>query len=273
MVVVNDGSDDDTESVALKYKDRIQYLSQPNGGTSAARNAGLKLAKGKYLLFLDADDLLHRDAVAWQVEAMQGKDNRLCVMGFGRFRFDGALEEKVDKLPPDERPLERLLVFENLAPPHAFLSPRQMVVAIGGFDDRWTRSCEDWDLWIRLILAGAEIVVVSRVGAYYRRHEESATRNHLRMDTVTAELLLSVQKEMRNRPDLLQRWGLTYPQFKKRQKPIIVDAFLGAAYSLRKQGNYSGCLYYHLASLWRAGWNGQAVLGLIKLAPQKLLGR
>jgi hypothetical protein len=273
MIVVNDGSDDETETVALSYKQQIQYVSQPNGGTSLARNAGIKRADGKYLLFLDADDLLHREATGWQVEAMQGKDNRICMMGYGKFQAEGSFEDKIDKLPPDERPLERLLVFENLAPPHAFLCPREMVVSIGGFADQWTRSCEDWDFWIRLILAGAEIVAVPRVGAYYRRHEGSISTNHLRMDSKIAELLLGVQKEMRRRPDLLQRWGMTYPELKKRQKPIILDALLGAAYSLRKKGDYIGCLYFHLASFWQVGWSVQALLGLIKLAPQRLFGK
>src|SRR6516164_9832221 len=63
-VVVNDGSDDDTEAVARRYGDRVRYAWRPNGGISAARNWGIAHARGAYLKFLDADDYLHPDQVA-----------------------------------------------------------------------------------------------------------------------------------------------------------------------------------------------------------------
>jgi glycosyltransferase involved in cell wall biosynthesis len=56
IIVVNDGSTDDTEAVASRYLDKIRYLSQPNGGPSSARNSGLRVACGKYVAFLDCDD-------------------------------------------------------------------------------------------------------------------------------------------------------------------------------------------------------------------------
>src|SRR5256885_924618 len=62
-IVVNDGSDDDTDAVARRYGSRISYLRQGNSGLPAARNAGIRKARGKFLLFLDADDLLHPQAV------------------------------------------------------------------------------------------------------------------------------------------------------------------------------------------------------------------
>jgi glycosyltransferase involved in cell wall biosynthesis len=59
VVVVNDGSPDDTEKVALSYGDAIVYVGRANGGLSAARNSGIACAKGRFLKFLDADDHLH----------------------------------------------------------------------------------------------------------------------------------------------------------------------------------------------------------------------
>ena len=89
IIVINDGSDDNTDEVARAYGDRIRYLYQTNQGQAAARNAGISIANGKYLLFLDADDLLHPEAIGWLVEATQGSDNVLCVMGVQYFVNEG----------------------------------------------------------------------------------------------------------------------------------------------------------------------------------------
>src|SRR5579871_1913129 len=59
VIVVNDGSDDDTEQVAHRFGSQVRYIHQANAGVSAARNRAIGLAQGEYLHFLDADDLLH----------------------------------------------------------------------------------------------------------------------------------------------------------------------------------------------------------------------
>jgi len=229
------------------------------------------VAEGEYFMFLDADDLLHRDGVAWLVEAMEGRQDRICLMGFRKFDGHAALSAEGGSLPPDERPLARRLLFENLGPPHAFLCPKDRARAIGGFDDRWRYACEDWDFWLRLVLNGADVVAVLRIGAYYRRHDGTLSTNRARMYPSTAERLLQVQEEVRARPDLLRRWGLTFAEVRKRHKPLLREALLGAAYNVRKQGDYRRSLGYYLSSIWRAGWSREAMLGLLKLGPQRLL--
>ena len=87
VIVVNDGSDDDTDAVARHYAERICYIAQPNCGVSVARNAGMAAARGDFLLFLDADDLLRPDAVRRMVAATQGEE-RLVVQGWQCFDDD-----------------------------------------------------------------------------------------------------------------------------------------------------------------------------------------
>jgi GT2 family glycosyltransferase len=272
-VIVNDGSDDDTDAVARRYGDQIRYLAQPNRGSPAARNAGIAAAAGRYLLFLDADDLLHPEGVAWLVDAMAGREDRVCLMGFRKFQSADALDDQPGSLPPAEGPLAPRLLFGNLGPPHAHLCSRSQVQAIGGFDDRWRYGCEDWDLWLRLALAGAEFVRVPRLGAYYRRHEGTVSTNRARMQSLNTLRFLQSQSELRERPEVLRRWGLTLAEVRRRQKPLLQEALLTVAYDLRKQGDYRGCLVNYLRSIRWGGWSREAVRGLLKLGPQFVLGR
>lgn len=68
VVIINDGSTDSSNKVAEKYKDRIEYIEQTNQGPAAARNAGLKTARGVYVAFLDADDYWHQEFLSNCVE-------------------------------------------------------------------------------------------------------------------------------------------------------------------------------------------------------------
>jgi glycosyltransferase involved in cell wall biosynthesis len=271
IILVNDGSDDDTEAVAQRYAAQVRYIRQANGGSSSARNAGIRAARGKYLLFLDADDLLHPEAVSWLVEAMQDQEDRVCVMGYRKFRIDPAQEVGNDYLPPAEQPLVRRVMFECLAPPHGHLCSKTLALRIGGFDDSWTNGCEDWDFWQRLALAGATFVAVPRVGAYYRRYDGSVSTNWLRMDMMQAAILLRAQREFGARPDLLRQWGYTPEETQRRFKALVQEFMLGAAYRLGKVGEFRRSLVYYIGSIYRGGWSSTAVLGLAKLLPNFLV--
>lgn len=71
IIVVNDGSAEDLSDLSRKYGDRIVWLTRGNGGPGAARNTGIAAARGKYIAFLDADDLWHEDKLSLQVARME----------------------------------------------------------------------------------------------------------------------------------------------------------------------------------------------------------
>ncbi len=204
-VVVNDGSDDDTDAVARGFLPRVRYVSQANAGLPAARNAGIEAAAGKYLLFLDADDLLHERAVEWLVSATGGREDVLAVCGWRKFATDPSVPIDTDFVIPPGDAFPRL-IHANPAPPNAYLSSRALVNAVGGFE-RSLRSCEDWDLWLRLALAGAAFVAVPQVGAYYRQTPGSMSTNHERMLVTRTEVLVRAHAGFARAPALLARWG------------------------------------------------------------------
>ena len=182
-VVINDGSTDASGEVALQYAardGRIRYVRRRTGGFRPRAIPVWTCARGKYVFCLDADDLIHDEALAWMAAAMDDRSQRVCLMQARNFVNDPA----VDGFPFEARPrAENFLpniLADNFGP--ASLLPRRgaMVLAAGGFDAE-LRACEDWDLWIRLALLGAELKNVDRIGAYYRRHPTSMSAGKFRM--------------------------------------------------------------------------------------------
>lgn len=182
-LIADDGSTDASPVVARNYQSRdgrIRYLRQANRGPSAARNRALGEAAGKYVFFLDADDLLHPQALDWLVAAMENRSRRVCLMQARNFVHDPARDSFAFESRPRATTFLPNILADNLAPPHCYLAERDLVLAAGGFDEE-LRACEDWDLWIRLALLGAELTHVDRVGAYYRRHASSLSAGKFHM--------------------------------------------------------------------------------------------
>src|SRR5438445_3459559 len=71
VIVVDDGSPDQSAEVAAGYGDRIRYIRKENGGVSAARNTGLLEARAEFVLFMDGDDYLQPDALERHIEAVR----------------------------------------------------------------------------------------------------------------------------------------------------------------------------------------------------------
>jgi glycosyltransferase involved in cell wall biosynthesis len=206
-IVVNDGSDDDTPAVAARYGDGIDYVAQANRGLPAARNAGIQRAEGKYLLFLDADDLLNPDAIAWLLEAAQGADDVLCQMGYKFFREDPASDGR-SIVPPKNKSLFPWLIHRNFGPPHCYFASTAMVRAAGGFAECFEATgCEDWDLWLRLGLRSVRLVTIPKIGAYYRRHDDCMSGRRLGMLANRVEVLLRLHEQTLEQPSFLERWG------------------------------------------------------------------
>jgi glycosyltransferase involved in cell wall biosynthesis len=267
VIVVNDGSDDDTEEVAGRYGDRIRYVYQTNRGLAGARNAGLAQARGEYLLFLDSDDLLHPEAVAWLVGAAGGRDDVLCSAGYRRFADGQGPATGTDVLPPRAASPGGQLLSMCFGPPHSFLSPRAKVAALGGFD-AGPAGCEDYDLWVRLVLAGCEVAPVFRVAAYYRQHPASMSTSGQLMGTGCAAVLRRVLAVAEQSPATIAALGRDPDELRRDVRRRIGRELFDAGYASCQKGRLRAALYFYLASL---RWGRLAALGGIgKLLPYQL---
>ncbi|MEM4406501.1 MAG: glycosyltransferase [Candidatus Methanomethylicaceae archaeon] len=158
IIVVDDGSNDGTDLLLQeRYGDKIRYYFQDNKGRSAARNRGLKEAKGEYIQFLDADDLIMPEKIARQVEFLEANRDVDVVYGDVLLFLE---DDKEDVWPHEKRIyyasgrglLKKMLHEPFLQTVHA-LYRRKCIEAIGGFDESLKRV-EDWEFHLRLARLG-----------------------------------------------------------------------------------------------------------------------
>ncbi|MGR6970262.1 glycosyltransferase family 2 protein [Streptomyces cynarae] len=148
LVIVDDGSTDDTAEVAkgliARHPDRcIRLLQQANAGVSAARNTGIEAAAGRYILPLDADDVIAPTMLEKTVAVLDG-DPAIAIASTDVFTFTD------DDLPPQAMPLpaySRELMLQRLIMFYCSLYRREAWQAVGGYDETM-RAGEDWDFWI-----------------------------------------------------------------------------------------------------------------------------
>lgn len=194
-IVVDDGSPDDVPAALAPFAGdpRVRLLRQQNRGLPAARNAGLALAVGDVVSFLDADD--------WFAPERTGRLLRLLdedpTLGFAYGEIV-TVDEAGDPVPEQYRiadlarelsgDLTAALLQGGYFPPHAVLARLAAVREVGGFDET-LGGYADYDLWLRLSLAGHRTAFDPEPGAFYRLHASSMSRDGRHMDAVRAATL------------------------------------------------------------------------------------
>lgn len=182
-ILIDDGSTDEAAAPLLSDVERgrhgnIRLIRQPNGGLSAARNAGLAAASGRWVVPLDADDTLEPDFLSSGLEAAARTPGATFVTSLVRFFFETPDVPHGGWVPLG---IDRdLLAFANCASSCTALIDREALVRAGGYDP-WLTSYEDWDLWCRLALAGATGTVIPRFLINYRCRPDSMMRTEGRM--------------------------------------------------------------------------------------------
>lgn len=183
IIVVNDGSPDDTREVAHRYEDKIIYLEQANRGLAAARNGGITISKGAWLQFLDADDLLHRHKIEWQLEDLAQNGARVgycCTANFEQSPA-GVLKEVICPGQIEDMFLALASVWGfSPIPIHAVLTSREIFSKYGHFPEDM-RANEDRLFFAKIAFAGERFHFTPIIGAFYRQHARSMKRDVKRM--------------------------------------------------------------------------------------------
>ena len=178
VLCVDDGSTDNSAAVFEQYGVRIRVLRQKNAGQSAARNAGVILAKGQYIAFLDQDDLWYPSKLLRQLAAIEANSRVVLVhCDFDRIDEKGRMVQEragtIERASALASPMGQL-IGEALIFPSAMLIRREGFARSGGFHAE-LQGFEDFDLIARLKQQG-EFVMVEERGMAYRLHGQGFTR-------------------------------------------------------------------------------------------------
>ena len=222
LIVVDDGSTDDTAAVVQSFGDRVRYVRQANAGVSAARNAGAAAAHGEWLAFLDADDWYTPDRLLRHARWIE-RDARLDFLtgDYEYRRPDGSLISRSLEITEAGKALlrkangEREVVMESadfeafiedhFGDTHTLTVPRQTFLRLGGYP-LGRAVCEDVNFLIRLCAISSRVGVVCEPMAVYLIHPNSATRaDPLRSQRLTVEALLPLRDALRAAPAPVRR--------------------------------------------------------------------
>lgn len=177
IIIVDDGSTDDSKNVVDTFGDRVRYIWQENQGLAGARNTGIRAATGDLIGLLDADDEWCPDYLAQMVALSETHPDALVFYCMAQcMDADGFnLPQFVGGPPVDPKVLYQVLLRANFIIPSTVTFRRNPIVEAGYFDTN-LRSCEDWDLWLRLLPMG-KIVGTFRNLVRYRVHGSSLSAN------------------------------------------------------------------------------------------------
>ena len=252
IIVINDGSTDNSADVLRPYinSGKIIYLEQDNSGPTMARNRGIETSRGKYIAFLDNDDLWMPTKLEKQVDFLNRNED-YGMAYTDAYEFRGSKILKSSKLTSNDISMMTGMIFEHLMN-GCFIFMSTVVVRksvledMGYFDPNVGFTCNDWELWLR-ISKKYKIKFIDEILIGYRRHSGNITND---TDLLTSHLLSFVNN-------------------------VLTDPSLEARYKERRS--------FMIGKIYsRAGWDylmagkrkkaRSAFLNYIKLNPSKVFG-
>ena len=203
VIVVDDGSTDASADIVHSYHD-VVYVRQNNRGPSAARNAGVGIAQGEFIAFLDADDLWEPAKLTEQIAILDANPRAGLVFSDMRL-FDesessqpsmfGKYGMTADFFGEETRVVDcvRKLVRANFIPTSSVVVRRQALVHTGGFDEQY-RKAEDWDMWLRIalhfpVIYSPKLLVLKRV------HDVNVSHDAEGMNVAAVQVLEKFDRE------------------------------------------------------------------------------
>jgi glycosyltransferase involved in cell wall biosynthesis len=202
IIVINDGSPDteELEKHLKAYADRITYIQQANQGAGAARNAGLRVARGEFIAFLDGDDLWLPEFLQEQLVLINHGTGYDLVYADARNLNGPSLSRTTNMdVNPSAGPVtaESLISGKCTVITSSVVARRACIIEAGLFDENFPNS-QDFDLWLRLAKLGARMNYQKKVLVHRRVYAGSLASNPLK--SFAGEI--SVLEKTRRRSDL-----------------------------------------------------------------------
>ena len=179
VIVVNDGSTDQTSSILEAYGNRLKVISTENGGLSVARNIGILASTGRFVAFLDADDIWHPLKLSFQVRALEQNPDWVVVCN-RRVKFGDTRELRIDDIElliqshsPDAYPI----LHRNPVHASSVLVRKQALAHAGLFVPKLGGAAEDTEMWARLSKLGTVAVCEPHL-TYMRDHASNTTKTY-----------------------------------------------------------------------------------------------
>lgn len=208
IILIDDGSKDNSYNLAQKFKsDKVIVLQQTNKGASAARNMGLALAKGDYIQFLDADDLLSPDKIENQIKILHQKPGYISICRTIHFQGGDHLAKLSSSSYEDfflkysENPTDFLVnlwggntSYGSMISIHSWLTPKHIIERSGLWDENLSYD-DDGEFFARVMLSSKGIVYSNIGYCYYRKQEANSLSDLDSKERLKSMLNSALQKK------------------------------------------------------------------------------
>lgn len=269
VIIINDGSPDseELERALARFIDRINYIKQENRGASAARNAGLRVARGEFVAFLDADDLWLPNYLDEQIKFIIECDCDL-VCADAEVFSDGSYEEQtyMESLMADAPPAGDVTFLGLLSAEQSLITSgvvvrREQVLEVGFFDEA-LRNSQDFDLWLRLAHKGTRMAYQRRTLLRYRSRDNSLSGDEVNVHRRELRVLEKVEHSY----DLSPAERSEVVSVIERRRAVL-EFELGKLYLAR--GEFTRAREsFGKANQSGRSWKTQAAVGFSRLAPR-----
>ena len=248
VIVVDDGSTDQSKDVVASFGSKVRYIWQENQGVAAARNHGIQASRGKYIAFLDHDDLWDPTKLEKQVRVLEERDDiGLVISDVVHVDRDGKVLGRPESPYRPDDDFARLFVKNYLPTPSAAMIRSVVLDKIGGFDQRFrSAGLDDHEFWTR-VADYCEIANIAEPLTYHRNLVGKAP-----------EIQLSHREVLLSR--LMNRYGghLEKRRYLERERASALSD-LGKHYLLtgHKREGQKHLIRAIIASISIEGWNAK----------------
>lgn len=230
VIVVDDGSTDNTREIAARYSE-VRTIRQKHAGASTARNRGLRDSKGSCLVFLDSDDRLLPHALSVGMKHLLARTE--CAFVFGRLReiaADGTALSTTSFVDIEKDPYRQLLLYNCVYTPSTAMFRRDLFDTVAGFDPT-LGGAEDYELYLR-VARKFPILSYDEIVAEYRRHDTNMTADNAHM----LKVCLAVMREQRRIVRGNKEWEEAYQTGMNNWRRLWGERLVSQVWSRFKEG-------------------------------------